>query len=305
MKYIKNNRYYYQLGLVFLILNCLFSAGSFVALHTVQQKFHPVLLLFYSFGITSLFCLCTFFKKFSEQKVLLQANALLVLKLNLVNVVTWMLTFYCMKQLDPAEVCAIAFGIMPLVALFLSKRHQLAVINVFDAIMGVVMAGLVLSFSAYILFENAYSLKTVVVLIMTAMLAVSTTLSTVYAKLLNNQGISSEVVLTVRFWLLILVSAILIAFQHGLSFRLVSFEEIKTVLLITAVSALIPMYCFQKAVQYCNPVAIAFIIPFVPILTLFFEYFTPSIHFSTAKIIFVFAFTFCILLSSMRKFLGK
>ncbi len=65
---------------------------------------------------------------------------------------------------------------------------------------------------------------------------------------LNNAGLSSSQILATRFWLLLLVSAIAMFYQH--SYHEINWHSISNTLAVSITSLIIPVYCSQKSIEY-------------------------------------------------------
>src|SRR5699024_12124101 len=106
-------------------------------------------------------------------------------------------------------------------------------------------------------------------------------LCAIYSKQLCNMGWTSSMILSKRFYSIILLSLI---FTYDLIFDYIA-DNIGWILLITFSVVLIPMYLLQKGIQYCATFVVMMSLSFIPVITFFLQMFDPRLQWSNLTLI--------------------
>ena len=110
---------------------------------------------------------------------------------------------------------------------------------------------------------------------------------------------TAGVVLSIRFYLVLLCSLLLL-FSMNIEFALPA-KLYLWVVLVAILSVAIPMLFFQKGLEKIDPVFVAFIAPFVPLITFFIMLINPANPFSWIEFCLLIALTIVIIISVLVK----
>ncbi|QQP14118.1 DMT family transporter [Lysinibacillus agricola] len=268
----------HAIGVLSLILSAILTSVSQVYYANRVQAVHPFLFTGISFFITTLYFQFFSIKQQSSMKWNKAATPIL-LKLNSASVLAFMGFYFALKYIEPAIVSSLEMGLGPLFVILLAikQKHHINVAKVSIAI-GTLVACLILIYAIFagksaLITWSKFSLLGILASIICGLGAV---LCTLYSKQLSELGWTSSMILSKRFYGIILLS--LIATYDVILDYLIG--NIGWILLMTLLGVLVPMYLLQKGIQYCTPFFVMMSLCFIPVFTFFFQLFDTRLQWS-------------------------
>ncbi|MFF5996146.1 DMT family transporter [Lysinibacillus sp. KU-BSD001] len=273
----------YTVGVTALLLSALLTAASQVFYASRVQNVHPFLFTGISFFLTA--CYFSFFARNQKVAYKWQSSWQSLLKLNLSSVLAFMGFYFALKFIEPAIVSSLEMGLGPLFVIFLAftQRRFIAKVQ-----WGIALGTLLACFLLIISIFNGYSgiqlnlsTNTTLGVIASVFCGLGAVLCTIYSKELSAGGWTSSMILTHRFYGIVLLSFI---FTYDILIDYI-FDNVLWILLVTIAGVLIPMYLLQKGIQYCETFLVMMSLCFVPVFTFFFQLFDPRISWSTTTLV--------------------
>lgn len=193
--------------------------------------------------------------------------------------------YFALKFIEPAIVSSLEMGLGPLFVIFLALTQRQFIGNSqWGIALGTLLACLLLVISIF----NGYSgvqmnLDTNAILgvIASMVCGLGAVLCTSYSKQLSVGGWTSSMILSHRFYGIVLLSFI---FTYDILLDYF-FENIQWIIIVTVAGVLIPMYLLQKGIQYCETFLVMMSLCFVPVFTFFFQLFDSRLSWSTTTLI--------------------
>lgn len=280
IKKVKNK---YVVGVVALVLSAFLTGASQVYYGNRVQAIHPFLFTGISYFITT--CYFQWFslkKRFSYHwnKAILP-----LVKLNLSSMLAFMGFYFALKYIEPAIVSSLEMGVGPLFVVLIAILQRQP-INIGNSIIAVatMLTTILLIYAVYTgqsavkIHWDIYLLLGIIASITAGLGAV---LCAIYSKQLSNIGWTSSMILSKRFYGIVLLSLI---FTYDLIFDYIA-DNIGWILLITFSGVLIPMYLLQKGIQYCATFVVMMSLSFIPVITFFLQMFDPRLQWSNLTLI--------------------
>ncbi|TVP49264.1 MAG: DMT family transporter [Halomonas sp.] len=274
-----------RFGILFIMLFLLLANANAVFSGNLLQVFHPFTFLFWSFFITSIFFhTCLFYRSFLRELVLSRNDMVPLLIVNITSAFNWIGFFFALKYLEPAVVTAIMGGLGPLSTLMLERivrKHRLPA-YAYVVALGVLIGTLMLVLSSILglagVRAQSHSI-TIIGLFAASAAGASQALNTIATKQLGELKWNSTRIMAQRFYLLLLIAAVLA--WTGPSFSVSSAGNAGSLLLATVFGVIVPLWILQKGIILSEPFTVAGMLSLAPILTYAFQVFDARIHFST------------------------
>lgn len=268
----------YGIGVFALILSALLTAVSQVFYANKVQAVHPFLFTGFSFFFTAAFFYLISRKQIKSRNW--HNNWHSVVKLNTASIMAFMGFYYALKFIEPAIVSSLEIGLAPLYVLLLSlftkeeitkKQWLIAVCTIIACV--ILGLSIFTGQSGVVDVTNKDLFWGVLASVLCGLGAV---LCTIYSKELNKSGWTSSMILTHRFYGIILVSFLF-------TYELISdylLQHITWIVIVTLFGVTLPMFLLQKGIQHCETFSVMMSICFIPVFTFFFQLFDPRIEWS-------------------------
>lgn len=265
-------------GILFVLVFNLLSAAKGVFLGSMLQHVHPIVVLFSTFFILTLFLNFFEFRAhgFRIQLQDIQTNLWNVVLLNLSTAGSWISFFYAMKHLEPAVASALCNGMGPIIVClnsFLKNEKPVSFLEIISSIG--ILSGMfyLMRFAGYSWadansnssYENLFGIAAAI------SCGFFMSMSIIYSKRLNNKGWSAQKILSQRFLLLILFSGIFTWFnQSSVTW---SSGLILKIFAISFIGIILPLYSLQLGIKKLEPILVSLITSMVPLFVFFFQSF--------------------------------
>jgi drug/metabolite transporter (DMT)-like permease len=278
-----NEKRTYTIGVIALLLSALLTATSQVFYASRVQNLHPFIFTGISFFLTA--CFFSFFARNQKVEYKWKSTWQSLLKLNLASVLAFMGFYFALKFIEPAIVSSLEMGLGPLFVISLAlTQRQIVAKEQWGIALGTLLACFLLIISIF----NGNSgvqmnqnINTILGVIASVFCGLGAVLCTNYSKLLSSAGWTSSMILTHRFYGIVLLSFI---FTYDILFDYI-FTNVQWILLVTIAGVLIPMYLLQKGIQYCETFLVMMSLCFIPVFTFFFQLFDPRLSWSTTTLL--------------------
>ena len=258
------------------------SAIARVDVSDLLQTVSPFVLCFSMFSLAALFFCLLNITRLKPLLHKVKQHKKEVFYFNLATFGCWFFVIYPLKYLEPALVSATDLSLAPIFTLLLLPfLHP-------SSLRGRAMKWLCGGFFAafiYILiivFGNLSSLKgssyfyTGLSIVSIMMAAFALSLNNLYAKRLSDHGFNPIENLAIRFFVLILLSAIIAKWNHQA--LIVPIGQWQAVIVASLLYAIIPLYLFQISIRALKPFVLMSIMPLMPFMTFSLESFFPRFH---------------------------
>ncbi|MER2000590.1 MAG: hypothetical protein ABS882_12505 [Lysinibacillus sp.] len=269
----------YKVGVTALLLSSILTALSQVFYASKVQAVHPFIFTGISFLLTTLY-----FQSFTSKagvSVNWRKSWYPLVKLNAVTAVTFMGYYFALKYVEPAIVTSLEIGVAPLFMLL--QRQEISRLKWFVsfgtlAACSILIFG-VLSGSSGV--TEQISIQTLIGLIASVICGIGAIYCTEYSKVLNKIGWTSSMILSKRYYVVIVLSFAVTYDQIILYFM----DNIGWILLVTALGVIAPSYFMQKGVQYTNTFLVMMLLGFIPVFTFFFQLFDSRLQYSIITLV--------------------
>lgn len=290
-------------GLIYISFYVIMSAISHVFINHTTRSIAPIVTLFYSSIFTIIFFSILNLGELTENIVLIKQNKQSILWLNLLNAIIWFVIFFSLKVLSPAVFACLFLGAIPinLFLLGLSKSKASHKSNMTTALLLLTMFILMLLLVAQDM-SAANSFQTLKYgAIVTIIGGIVAAFIMKISKELANKNLSASLVVSLRFYGLLLISLMLVISNP--SQLLVHPIVLAELFALALISMALPLFLLQKALKTLSPLYASIIITAIPILTYFLQLITGYYSFSTVKlgIILLFSLSLIILAYLTKK----
>ncbi|MEW6055800.1 MAG: EamA family transporter [Bdellovibrionota bacterium] len=283
-------------GILCVLFYNLLSATKGVYLGSLLQRFDPILLLFASFSVVTLFfSTIGFIKRGSdsagkgEAAISIGKHKFDVVMVNFLTASAWITFFYALKNLEPAVGSALANALIPISTLLLglllrtaAAPKHLEVVSALGVLIGVYLLVDAVWAGKSGLSEMS-SERTQLGLLMGILCGVSMAANNLFSKRLNTKGWSARQILAVRFYALIILSVCMLKGSDFLG--LMNVEAIVNVLVISFFGIIIPLYSFQLGVQKLEPMIVSLTLATVPLFVFGVQLFDQRVRFSPHSLV--------------------
>jgi drug/metabolite transporter (DMT)-like permease len=274
----------YWSGLLFVTAYNVLAAGNEVFVANRVQEIDPFLLLLLTFGACTAIFTATQARRLPRYLAMVRRCGSDVLLLNAVTAGTWIVFFVALEYLEPAVVSALSAAIAPVVMIGIRRlagRDGAFTANEMAVALGILASMGLLAWATLAGWSGVGAGRPAMLLIglPAAILAgLGIVLMALSAKRLYNRGWTAAPVMAVRFWMLDLVCAGVLAVTH----RPVALppNDVSAVLLIVTLGTVVPLYLFQLGMERLKPLQIALMISAGPLITLVLQAFDPRLHWS-------------------------
>lgn len=260
------------------------SSISNVFINHTTRSIEPIVTLFYTSIFTIIFFSILNFGELNKNIVLIKENMKSILWLNFLNAIIWFVIFFSLKILSPSVFSCLFLGAIPIILFIIelkkskasNKRNftiALLLLTIFILMVLLVSQDMSGSNSFQILKYGA--LVTIIGGIVAAFIMK-------ISKKLATKNLSASLVVSLRFYGLLVVSLIIIALNH--SQFLVQPIVLVELFSLALVSMALPLFLLQKALKTLNPLYTSIIITTIPILTYFLQLITGYYSFSGLKL---------------------
>ncbi|SKA89781.1 DMT family transporter [Sporosarcina newyorkensis] len=273
----------YMIGVAALILSAILTALSQVYYGNRVQSVHPFLFTGISFFITT--CYFQWFARKQRLPYYWRKAISPLVKLNLSSALTFMGFYYALKYIEPAIVSSLEMGIGPLFVILIALFQRKAVtLEKWGIAVGTLLTTFLLIYAVFT-GQSATAIQWDVNVLLGIFASVAcglgAVLCTIYSKQLSNEGWTSSMILSKRFYGIILLSFF---FTYDLIFDY-ALENIGWILVITFTGVLIPMYLLQKGIQYCETFLVMMSLCFIPVITFFLQLFDSRLQWSNLTLV--------------------
>lgn len=274
------------IGLMALVLSALLTAMSQVFYAKQVQQVPTFLFTGISFFLTAFYF--SFFARKHKQENQWQGNIGHIVKLNIASVLTFMGFYFALKYVESAIVSALEMGIGPLFVLLLAVFAKESIPRVQWIIaIGTLFACILLIFA--VLSGNSavqmdVTFPVIISLVASVGCGIGAVLCTRYSKKLSDAGWTSSMILTHRYYGIILLSFVA-TFDNFFNYFS---GNIIWIIAVTAVGVMLPMYLLQVGIQHCSTLMVMMSLCFVPVFTFFFQLFDPRLSWSPISFIGIF-----------------
>lgn len=267
-----------KLGFTLVLIWCLVSAFSRVFTGAVEQKISPIALCFYT-TLCSLIFFILLIKNHKEifHKALARKKEIIVI--NLATTGCWLFLFFPLKYLEPSIVGALTLCITPIATLIIGRliyqqqtvnKHDYA-ISIFTFLVALYL--MAIGFFGHTAIKFISTTNNMLSIFCCIVVSGSLALSNIYAKKLNNSGFIPLEILAVRFVLLVFITGIMTFFiKEGRNLDS-TYLTVLSIMITTFTVIIIPQIAYQKAIRELQPITVAMLLPLMPVMTYFIEFF--------------------------------
>jgi drug/metabolite transporter (DMT)-like permease len=292
-----NNRVF---GLSLIFLFVLSTSFRDVYFSGVFQGVSFFLITLISFSICTLIFIGITVVKSLNQLIFLFKDWRSLFLMNVTTAIGWILYFFALKNLEPSVVNTIWSGVGPITIGVLSSVginianpvpiklvERLCHTGIFVSL--ILLAGVVLVNLSGIPTTNTF--EGAISLITTVLSSVSITVSILFSKRMNENGITAETVVAVRFLLTVVISAIAVLTNNEPT-GVISSQQVLDLSLAAILLIVLPTYIFQMGIAITAPITAELISTLGPILVFGLQVIDGRITFSGYSLV-------CILLYSL------
>lgn len=249
---------------------CLFSAFSRVYANHLLQAQDPIQFCFYIFSIGACFFILLNTPKNRALIAKVKTHWRTVLLLNVTTFGSWFFLIYPLKYLEPALVSIITLSIGPIFSLLLGKNWNKQSTRL-DYIAALGLCLTTFYVTQLCMQTTTYSLLIILFsLLCCFIVGFSIVLNGFQTRKLLDQHFSSQDILAIRFFLLVLISFCLSLKHNDIHHILQNLHH--HLLLAACVFVIIPLFLIQVSMRGLKPITISLLMPFMPILIYFFEW---------------------------------
>jgi threonine/homoserine efflux transporter RhtA len=252
-------------GYIEIFLYCSITAMSALMIHETNQVADPTVTALYTFLICGLFFNVINYKKFVQTyQVAIQDKKNLFL-VNITTAASWLVLFWAFKFLDATLCLTLVVGVSP-ISSYLFSLKQTRQWNMAEFLVALIVAALV--FAIVVTHQHVFYAKKINVLgVVLALIAgVFNNLYIQFSRRFNvNAGLAPVQILSVRFYLLIILSVCLSCvdfnvakFTHGIVFYKMP--------LLAIFSTILPLYLSQNSIQHLGAAKVSYLMPMIPVV---------------------------------------
>lgn len=237
----------------------------------------PTLLCFSIFLISALFFLAINFKSLLKHASNKNLNYKHIAIVNITTFGCWYLTIYPLKFLEPAIVAAVILSTLPIATFFcniiLVKDHRQ--INFRELIIVVLLFLGIFLFFQIIRHQKTGLVDTnttqqIIAFIGCIGSGIFLSINNIFSKKLSINGLSPIDILSIRFWLMIVITFFA---SKDLLGHVAHLATISQIIMLAVSLIILPQIIFQISLKELEPLTISIISPLKPILVFIFEIF--------------------------------
>lgn len=261
-----------MIGLSCIIAWCFFSAFAMVMTSHINQKIEPIVLCFFTFLLANIvFYIVNANKIFTTYKKIVQHhNVSFIVWLNLSTFCSWFFLIYPLKYIPATMVSTITLGLSPIATLFFERLLYKKKIYKQQYIRPLLLLAIIVYIIAiyFTVVSPAIFLKMLLALLSCFIVGISTSLNNIYIKKLNTRGFHPTEILCVRFFVMLLITAIYVFFNYKVQ---INFAFATDIMLVAICLVIVPLYLMQVALRELEPITVAAISPLMPLLAIVFD----------------------------------
>ncbi|PHQ80929.1 MAG: hypothetical protein COB66_03555 [Coxiella sp. (in: Bacteria)] len=261
-----------KLGAVYITLCCLSSAASFVFIAHLNRHHDAMLSMAVTFGYATILFSLFNIKKLPVMFRIMRQNLKPMIYLNTATLFSWFGTFMALQYIPPATKISIGFGLIAITNFFIAiplnklKHHKHLIFCVLFIVLN--MALVVFQFS-----YTAHHVTTRDIVIGVAWSVVGGVIGgfiAINATKLHDVGYTSTQILATRFYLLVIVSLIvLFCYGHATPIHIAW----KYYLLSTLLIVILPLLMYHLSIESLGALVTSLVEPFTPVITYFLQIF--------------------------------
>jgi len=278
----------HRLGLIFISIYVLLTSAKEVFLGNLEQNIDPMLMLLACFAAMAVAFNLTQLGNGRAYAAGMRNNLRDVVILNAFTLAAWVGDFATLRYLEPAIAGAIIVGTIPLTTLLVSRmfRRDAALFRS-DLIsaLGIVLTSV---FLVIVVFGGAsgagqVSTGSAVVGVVWAVIGAAAVAGVaVFSRRLHDGGMSTNQVMSCRFFLLLAVCLVYVLVKQPALEPLIS--RAWTVALIVPLGLILPLYVAQRGLELADPVAFSLLDSLAPIIIFFLQGLDQRLSFSSATL---------------------
>lgn len=286
-----------------ILLCCIFLSFSTLLSHHLVNNFNPILITFYSFTFAFIFIQLIWLKKENLSVNKLLKGWKMLLLLNFSTAIDWILMFIALKYISGSIVNCFIFGVAPLATLLISLKSYSSRKYLFKDLIVTLLITLIL-FSLATLYYHAIDPnfpkeKILLGILLSTISGIATALTVICSKKLYQQGLTSLVIMKIRYILLLLFCfGIILYFKLPLY---ISFNQASYLLLLALFFVVLPAFLFQKGIEKSSPVSVVIISSLTPLITYFMQLFEPQASFNIKEFCLILSLTLLICIATVMK----
>lgn len=266
------------------------SVGYIFTSKLLKQDVSPFFLCFSLFFCAALFFILCNSYRLSSLVALCVKQPNNILAINFTTLGCWLFSLFPLKYLQPSVTNTVVLGVTPLATLIIGKWfYKKGIITRTDKLISAVIFLLIVLLSFFTIEHGAKSFNVKTILPYLAYFAAllagcCLALNNIVAKNLSLSGFKPFDILSLRFILIIVVSAIFSWNKLGH----LNGDIVISLVLVSTCLVIVPQILLQFSIMYLEPLSIAIFAPFLPITILFIEvYYGIPISIGAMSIIFI------------------
>ncbi|MER2105998.1 MAG: EamA family transporter [Solibacillus sp.] len=272
----------YVLGVISLLLAAILTALSQVYYASKVQAVHPFLFTCVSYTIATI----VFSGMAVGAKVPYKWKSTLpiIVKLNIATILAFMGFYFALKYIEPAIVSSLEMGLGPLFVLLLAlQQKQRVARGQFLIALGIFVACMLLVVNVFTGNSGmqTWNLNSVIGIVASILCGLGAVYCTVYSKQLSAAGWTSAMILSKRFYGIMVLSAIM---TYDLLFTYL-LENLSWIVIMTLFGVLLPMYFLQQGIKHCEVFLVMMSLCFIPVFTFFFQLFDARLVWSNTTFV--------------------
>lgn len=274
-------------GILYVAAFLVLANANAVFSGNLLQQLHPFTFLFWSFAISSGFFLTRLLLSAGTRGLAIGVSASgSLLVLNFTSALNWIGYFYALRYIEPAIVSAIMGGLGPVSTILLERvvrRRQLPVYTYVVA-MGILSGTALLAWASLVGLAGVHPINvndTLIGLAAAATGGASQALNTIATKQLGERSWTATRIMAHRFYLLIIVAAVLA--YSGPGFVIASSMQVGGLVIATLIGVIIPLWLLQRGILLSEPFTVAALLAWAPLLTYIFQVFDVRIQWSVTS----------------------
>jgi drug/metabolite transporter (DMT)-like permease len=269
------------LGILFVLIFSILTAGKEVVSGNVVQYLSPFLLVFIIFFIIILFFqLNTQLRKNNRPDF--KGNIKDLVLINIATVGGWLTLYHVIKYLEPAVASAVITATGPILTTLMDNIIRTKKkVNFFELFFGVCIISTTAVLTYYTLAGQSGLLinnKTITIIALCGAFisGVSVVATTVYSKKLYSNGWNAGQLMAHRFYLLLIFAFLGMLCEDNILLQL--YQNWHIIIVLSIFGFLIPLYILQLGIIRTSPVIVASLISLSPCFAMIFQLFDKRIQ---------------------------
>jgi drug/metabolite transporter (DMT)-like permease len=267
-----------KIGFFLLLLWCIVSAVAYIFIGKTANFIGTILLCFGLFSLSFIFFFILNFIKLKSLFYQCQKQKKNLLLVNITTFLTWFLTLYPLKFIEPAIVNALVLTTLPIATLGILWKTQKNIQSILSAVflfLGIVFLFVILKEKKSGL--QLFSADVIISFLCCLGAGIFLAINNIFTKKLSIAGFSPIDILTSRFILMIIITGLLSIPQIKI---LLLPDVFGKILLISLSLIIIPQTIFQYALKNTDPFSIAVVSSLKPVVVFFLEIFNTELALS-------------------------